>query len=728
MKIGCARTIVYACVLLTSALLLAAEAPLKAPTWPQDFSVTPGERATFGIPNPGTGSVKVNVTWTGGALNIAATGSDGKVVVPPADRSAPSHSFTIDTQTLGGPAKCPLVVVTLQLPKAVATNPKATVNAKAIANATVTGKIAVQSAPVDMARFQEQVRPLLARQAAKPAPLMPPQQSAAQTKAAEAAAEAKNKVMETQKLSQAKTLMTQAKTEIATRRNTLKSMAYPAKSIKTLRPSALAGAAKGGLPKAGAPQGAGGTGGTAKSPTPPVTPTLRGVTPEGGMTGAQVTLVGAGLTADGTEIHFTLAPNMVVPANILSFKTEGDGTVTLKVQVPEKAGLTSPFAGQVVAKAVDRNPVVTTNALAFQFTPVVTPSIVYLDPVEVQPNILVQLQGNHFAQGDVVHFIIPGVGDYTAPDTIVQDTTRMGAKVPPYTTREIGNGSVYITRKVPAGWVSSQNAALIFNPSLPLIQSMPDSAAADSPILIRGVSFGGPSGADAAGSVAAGAGGTGADSEQMAKQMLEAAKANTGASQNAGGAGGGAPSSGTVYLIDEVGKEHLLSVSYWTNTHIVARTPPLTGFVNPKSCKIYVKSNVGKSDPKPLALTPSLVTTLMLITDLMANNDYRFKQRDAGDRFAVVPTPAAGILVSGFHRAGMFEGHKDDDEYFLNRKLRNGWVVDSINFASGDARLDESRVGTDSPYVKVHWWCDAPWQNVSYTVMIFVKGPKGTMY
>ena len=725
MKIGYVRTTVYACFLLTSALVLAAEAPLKPPTWPQDFSVAPGERATFGIPNPGTGSIKVNITWTGGSLTIAATGSDGKVVVPPADRSAPSHSFTIDTQTLGGPAKCPLVIVALQLPKAVAANPKATANAKAIANATVAGKIVVQSAPVDMARFREQIKPLLARQGVKPAPPTP-QQSAAQTKAAEAAVEAKNKALETQKFSQAKTLMTQAKTEIATRRNTLKSMAYPAKSIKTLRPSALAGAAKRGLAKAGAPQGAGGTGGAAKSPTPPVTPMLRGIMPEGGMTGEQVTLLGAGLTADGTEIHFTLAPNVVVQANILSFEDQGDGTVRIKVQVPEKTGLTSPFAGQVVAKAVDRNPVVTTNALSFNFTPVLTPSIVYMDPVEVRPGDLVQLQGNNFAQGDVIHFVIPGLGDYAAAQTIVRDTTRAGAPVPPYVAKDIVNGSVYITRKVPAGWVSSQNAALIFNPSLPLIQSLPDSAAADSPILIRGVSFGGPSDADAAGTVAGASGGTGADSEAMAKQMLD--KANAGASQNAGGAGGGSPSGGAVYLIDEVGKEHLLSVSYWTNTHIVARTPPLTGFVNPKSCKIYVKNNVGKSDPKPLALTPSFVATFMLLGDIVARNDYRFQQRDAGDRFAVVPTPAAGILVSGFHRAGMFEGHKDDDEYFLNRKLQNGWVVDSINFSSGDARVEDSRVGTDSPYVKVHWWCDAPWQTVSYTVMILVKGPKGTMY
>ena len=42
MKIGCVRTTVYGCILLTSALVLAAEAPLQPPTWPQNFSVAPG--------------------------------------------------------------------------------------------------------------------------------------------------------------------------------------------------------------------------------------------------------------------------------------------------------------------------------------------------------------------------------------------------------------------------------------------------------------------------------------------------------------------------------------------------------------------------------------------------------------------------------------------------------------------------------------------------------------
>lgn len=689
-------------VLLFCSLLPAAETALQPPTWPQDFSAVPGEGATFGVPNPGAGPIKVTVTWTGGPLTIGATGSNGKVLVPPADRSSPSHSFTIDAQTVGNPANCPLVIVALQLPKGVAGNAKAT------------GKITVASQAIDPARFREQMQPFLAKQAARPTELTPAQ-SAGQLKAAQAVADAKNKAAETEKVARTKSLQTQAKTESAAHANALKSMASPANRFKLARAPIMPGALKGAVK--------GGRIAPSKSPSPtPVTPMLRGINPQAGLAGEQVMLAAVGLSPDATEIHFTLAPNVTVQANILSFETQGDGSAMIKVQVPEKAGLTSPFAGQVVAKALDRTPVVTTNAVAFQFTPVVAPSIVYLDPVEVQPGDGVQLQGNNFVQGDVVHVIIPGLGDYAALDTTVRDTTHLGARLPLYSSKEIAAGWIYITRKVPTGWVSSQNAPLTFNPSLPLIQSLPDSAEADSPILIGGVSFGGPRGEAAASST------PGATGEQ-AKAGGSSGQTGTGIgqAQSGGGTGGGMPSGSAVYLIDASGKEYKLQVSSWTDTHIVTRTPALGGFVNPQGCKLYVKNNAGKSDPKPLSLAPSRTIVLMLLTDIMMTNDYVFRNQDTNGVFALVPNPAAGMWLNGYHTAKWF-GRKNDDEYFLKRKLRNGWVVDSIDFSGDNSRLDGSRVGTDSPYVKVHWWSDGPWQTARYTVKIYVKGPTGTMY
>jgi len=206
-------------------------------------------------------------------------------------------------------------------------------------------------------------------------------------------------------------------------------------------------------------------------------------------------------------------------------------------------------------------------------------------------------------------------------------------------------------------------------------------------------------------------------------------KASTGAGQPRSTGGlGGTPSGSGVYLIDPAGKEYTLQVASWTNSHIVARLVPLTGFATPQNCKIYVKNVAGKSDPKPLILKPSLVTALLTLGDLVPNNDYAFTARGPEDVFSVMPSAPAGLVVHGLHGAGLFTGPTGDDEYFLDRKLRNGWVVDSVDFMSENAHLTASRIGTDCPYLKIHWWCDAPLKTASYTFKIYVKGPRGTTY
>ena len=44
-----------------------------------------------------------------------------------------------------------------------------------------------------------------------------------------------------------------------------------------------------------------------------------------------------------------------------------------------------------------------------------------------------------------------------------------------------------------------------------------------------------------------------------------------------------------------------------------------------------------------------------------------------------------------------------------------------------DASIVEARVGTDSPYVVVHWWYDA-FNSVAYVPRIVIGGPKGVPY
>ncbi|UCD72220.1 MAG: hypothetical protein JSW70_04275 [Syntrophobacterales bacterium] len=42
-----------------------------------------------------------------------------------------------------------------------------------------------------------------------------------------------------------------------------------------------------------------------------------------------------------------------------------------------------------------------------------------------------------------------------------------------------------------------------------------------------------------------------------------------------------------------------------------------------------------------------------------------------------------------------------------------------------DASVTEKHVGTNNPYVKVHWWSTA-WDYVEYTLAVYIKGTKGT--
>jgi hypothetical protein len=75
-------------------------------------------------------------------------------------------------------------------------------------------------------------------------------------------------------------------------------------------------------------------------------------------------------------------------------------------------------------------------------------------------------------------------------------------------------------------------------------------------------------------------------------------------------------------------------------------------------------------------------------------------------------------------------GGKGDDVFFNNIHLGRGWTVVSVvvtpRVLSGKAGASvvESRVGTDMPYVKVHWWGDL-FSSLSYSVAVTVQGPRG---
>ncbi|HEX7552372.1 MAG TPA: hypothetical protein VF378_02370, partial [Geothrix sp.] len=85
---------------------------------------------------------------------------------------------------------------------------------------------------------------------------------------------------------------------------------------------------------------------------------------------------------------------------------------------------------------------------------------------------------------------------------------------------------------------------------------------------------------------------------------------------------------------------------------------------------------------------------------------------------------------------GIFFGGKGDDEFYRTQRLANGWmVVDARIFDSwgnpgaradlgaGEATIAEFRPGTNSPFVKVHWWRD-PGALLEYKIQVTVQRPK----
>src|SRR5206468_8227593 len=87
--------------------------------------------------------------------------------------------------------------------------------------------------------------------------------------------------------------------------------------------------------------------------------------------------------------------------------------------------------------------------------------------------------------------------------------------------------------------------------------------------------------------------------------------------------------------------------------------------------------------------------------------------------------------------SGDFLWHSSDDVFYLTTVLKNGWVVDSAYVlvpyrsseygGSSNAYAAESRMGTPSLYIKVHWFTD-PFTSVQYVPILRIKGPLGVPY
>ena len=184
---------------------------------------------------------------------------------------------------------------------------------------------------------------------------------------------------------------------------------------------------------------------------------------------------------------------------------------------------------------------------------------------------------------------------------------------------------------------------------------------------------------------------------------------------------------GEVHFIVNPGKDLVAPVQVWTDSQIFVTVPDIAGVLTYGGI-VYV---VRGSDQVKTNLVPWRFNPTQELREARWTTDRRLKFPVDGEA-AYRPTTIA-------HGNGNpFWGFKDDDEFFITTRLKNAWLADDVGvtcavawgngMCDGNAYAIDSRRGTDSPYLKVHWWLPAAFGGYKYTFYTYVVriiGPKG---
>lgn len=105
---------------------------------------------------------------------------------------------------------------------------------------------------------------------------------------------------------------------------------------------------------------------------------------------------------------------------------------------------------------------------------------------------------------------------------------------------------------------------------------------------------------------------------------------------------------------------------------------------------------------------------------------------------AQIASPGGNILNREIWRRSdsPFWGHKGNDYFFNNSRLRNGWVMENgfvtiFSQKCANAYVQETKAGTNWPYLDVRWWIegcntgDIFGGQIGYGILITIRGPKG---
>jgi hypothetical protein len=175
---------------------------------------------------------------------------------------------------------------------------------------------------------------------------------------------------------------------------------------------------------------------------------------------------------------------------------------------------------------------------------------------------------------------------------------------------------------------------------------------------------------------------------------------------------------GEVHFIVANGKDIVAPLTAWSDTQLLAAVPDLSGMQGYNGY-IYVTRGGVKSTMVSFRFNPTTELRTLGIS---------------GDRGLAGGATFSYGAVEHFGAGNLF-GSRGDDQFYLSTKLTNGWTVNAAyligydgaavyTYGNANAYISEFRPGTDSPYVKVHWWMDA-FSSVNYDLRVVISGPKG---
>jgi len=184
---------------------------------------------------------------------------------------------------------------------------------------------------------------------------------------------------------------------------------------------------------------------------------------------------------------------------------------------------------------------------------------------------------------------------------------------------------------------------------------------------------------------------------------------------------------GEVHFVIAPGMDLVPKGVIWTDTQIFATVPgPANGGVAAFNGTVYVKrADQVVSNLLPFAFTPQLERRMISMPAVP--NDSILPRYPDDNLFVMF-----GALTRG--NCNWLWNPSGDDQLFPNTVLKNGWKVYapptvyapySLGFGGG-AYLVDSRVGTNSPYVDIHWWVDVGCNGFGYSVVMYIQGPLGT--